>query len=67
MILSYIFNFGHIPLKAFGTEFGKNVLYPMWYIDFPTYQKSALFALLSQMMIFLVFICLSDLHKKNIK
>lgn len=66
MILSYIFNFGHIPLKAFGTEFGKNVLYPMWYIDFPTYQLSALFALLSQMMIFFGIYLFIRFAQKNI-
>ena len=52
MICSYIFNFGHLPLKAFQIEFGKNVLDPLWYIDFSVYQKAAIFVYLSQMMLF---------------
>ena len=37
ILLSYVFNFGHLPIKAFGKDFGKNVLFPLWYIKFDIY------------------------------
>lgn len=53
ILLSYVFNFGHLPIKAFGKDFGKNVLFPLWYIKFDIYKKAAFFTLLSQMMLVL--------------
>lgn len=52
-ILSYIFNYGHIPIKAFNLDFGNNVLFPLWYVQFDVYKEAALFTLLSQGMIFI--------------
>lgn len=52
-ILSYIFNYGHIPIKAFNIDFGSNVLFPLWYISFDVYKETAIFTLLSQTMLFI--------------
>lgn len=52
-ILSYVFNYGHIPIKAFNMDFGNNVLFPLWYIRFDVYKEAAIFSLLSQTMLFI--------------
>lgn len=51
-LLSYVFTFGHLPLQAFHLDFGPNVLFPLWHIDFNVYKEAACFAFLSQMMLF---------------
>ena len=50
--LCYIFNFGHLPIKFFGAEFGKNVLYPLWYVDFKIYKKAFLFTVIAMFFVF---------------
>lgn len=51
-LLSYIFTFGHLPIQAFHLDFGSNVLFPLWYVDFKIYKEAACFALVAQMMFF---------------
>ncbi len=53
LCLSYVFNFGHFPIKFFGLEFGKNVLFPLWYVEFDIYKKAFLFTILSLFSVFL--------------
>ncbi|MCR0263918.1 O-antigen polysaccharide polymerase Wzy family protein [[Clostridium] innocuum] len=72
-LLSYVFTFGHISIQAFNFDFGTNVLFPLWYINFNIYKEAAIFSFITQMTLFFgvyfffVYKNKSDRNKENVK
>lgn len=67
LLCSYFFNYGHLFLKAFNIEFGPNVLFPLWYVDFSIYKQSAIFTFLVQSFVFVGIILIYLFCKKRKK